>query len=33
MRIAVAQGIWLIADWLEDVRERLLNAAGKVAGL
>jgi len=33
MRIAVAQGIWLVSDWLEDAREKLLIVAGKVAGL
>ena len=33
MRITAAHALWVIADWLEDARERLLDAAGKVAGL
>jgi len=33
MRIALAHGLWLVSDWLEDAREKLLDAAGKVAGL
>lgn len=31
--ITVAHALWLIADWLEDAREKLLDAAGKAAGL
>jgi hypothetical protein len=32
-RITLAHGLWLVSDWLEDAREKLLDAAGKVAGL
>jgi hypothetical protein len=33
LRIATAHALWLVSDWLEDAREKLLDAAGKVAGI
>lgn len=33
LRITLAHGIWLVADWLESARDACLDAAGKLAGL
>lgn len=30
MRVVLAETLWLVADWLEDARERLLDAAGRL---
>ncbi len=32
MKIAAAELLWLVADWLESAREGLLNAAGRLVG-
>jgi hypothetical protein len=30
MRIVAAEALWLVADWLDDARSRLLELAGRL---
>lgn len=30
--VAIAETLWLVADWLESARESLLDAAGRIVG-
>ena len=32
LRVAAAEAIWLVADWLESVRDSLLDLAGRLVG-
>ncbi len=32
IRVSAAEAVWLVCDWLEDAREKLLVLAGRITG-